>query len=455
MRFPPSVRAQALTDEFHGELRKRTEPILALTALFFSPVFVSHFVIDLLLLPQLWSKLLLWRIIGGVSSAAIAGLARASRFRNLTFEAYILMLMCFGLSMFVILLLIDANAFVGYFSGYQFMILASGFLPFYPLRWAIGCVTALALLAVAAILERAPSLSSDEIAVTSFMLAISVGLALISASSKYALVARSFDNRVRLRSALQQLNNQSRLAALGQLLAGLAHEIANPLNFSMGGVQQLQSALDRIASAPSDRSVNVAERTPALSSEAFARAARAHQLVQDGYQRISTLVANLRAQLDDMPSRLIRTDVCSVLRSTLELMGERFTTQGISVHLSIDQTIEVQAEPGAFAQVFTNLFVNSCLAMPTGGELHVSTGRETEESFIDIRDTGTGIPEEHRDRLFEPFFTTRGPGEGSGLGLYISLRILQRAGGSLEVMPTASGTHFRISIRKSSRSDPP
>jgi signal transduction histidine kinase len=171
--------------------------------------------------------------------------------------------------------------------------------------------------------------------------------------------------------------------------------------------------------------------------------------IEDATQRISTLVAAAKqySQMDRAPHQDV--DVHEGLKSTLTMLSAKL--KGIEVVKEFDRSLpDVPAYPGELNQVWTNLIDNAVSAMrgPTGdgtGTLTVRTAREGDCVAVEICDTGPGVPPELVTKIFEPFFTTKPVGEGTGLGLDISYRIVvQRHGGDLRVVSRPGDTRFRV-----------
>jgi signal transduction histidine kinase len=213
-----------------------------------------------------------------------------------------------------------------------------------------------------------------------------------------------------------------RISALNQLIAGLAHEIGNPLNLSLGGARELQRRLNEPGAAID---------APLL---------RAAELALQGNQRIHRILANLRDYSQAREGAAERSDVAAAIHACLELVRERLGAQKIEVALQLDDSAIV-GSPGELDQVLTNLILNACQAMPDGGKLHIGCGRHGGHAWIRVADTGSGIPEGDRASIFRPFFTT---GHGTGLGLAVSREIVRRNGGTLELAASPVGAAFEI-----------
>ncbi len=171
--------------------------------------------------------------------------------------------------------------------------------------------------------------------------------------------------------------------------------------------------------------------------------------IEDSTDRISALVGAARqySQLDRAPHQEI--DVRDGLKSTLIMLSHKIKERGnVTVVKDFDDSLPpIPAHPAELNQVWTNLIDNAIYAMPDGGTLTVRTAREDGWVLVEICDTGVGIPEEMQQKIFEPFFTTKPVGQGTGLGLDISYRVItQRHGGDLRVKSRPGDTRFQVRL---------
>jgi two-component system NtrC family sensor kinase len=224
-----------------------------------------------------------------------------------------------------------------------------------------------------------------------------------------------------------RLMESDRLAAVGELVAGVAHEVNNPLS-SISAFAQLLLRDGGLSAAQRD-SIEV------IKSETV----RASQVVKD------LLAFARRSEPQREP-----LDLNGVLQRTLRLRGYQLTSNKINVETDLAPELPpVVGDARQLQQVCLNLVTNAIQAMATlgGGTLFVSTRREGTDVVLDMRDTGPGIPDGARAHIFEPFFTTKGEGEGTGLGLSVSYGIVSAHGGQIEVASTSNaGTTFRVTL---------
>ena len=252
------------------------------------------------------------------------------------------------------------------------------------------------------------------------------------------------DTHSKLKSAQTQLVSAEKMVSLGQLTAGIAHEINNPVNFISGNitplkhdVQDLLTVLNAYEQAIDQ--ANLEERFESVEKlreelEIDYVTSEIEELLEgidEGASRTTEIVKGLRtfARLDDGDWK--RFDLHNGLDSTLALLKNRM--DNIDLLKDYGNVPEIEGYPGKLNQVFMNLMNNAIQAMPEGGLIHLITYPYPDEIEIRIRDTGKGIPEEVRNRIFEPFFTTKDVGEGTGLGLSISHGIIQQHGGTIKI----------------------
>ena len=224
-----------------------------------------------------------------------------------------------------------------------------------------------------------------------------------------------------------RLMESDRLAAVGELVAGVAHEVNNPLS-SISAFAQL--LLRDGSLTPVQR-----ESVDVIKAETL----RASQVVKD------LLAFARRSEPQREP-----LDFNGVVGRTLRMRGYQLSSNNVGVELALGADLPpVTGDARQLQQVCLNLITNAiqAMAMVGGGTLVVSTRSEGNKVVLEMRDTGPGIPENAREHIFEPFFTTKKEGEGTGLGLSVSYGIVSAHGGSIELADTsASGTTFRVTL---------
>jgi signal transduction histidine kinase len=220
-----------------------------------------------------------------------------------------------------------------------------------------------------------------------------------------------------------QLAHTEKMAAVGTLAAGVAHEVNNPL---AGVLASIENMVDN----PDDQEMRD----------------RYLRLIADGLKRIERTVANLLNFARPREILLEPTSINHNLRHVVELVGYQLRAHGVEVKIDFDTNpAVVEADHFQMEQLFLNLVLNALDAMRNGGTLYLRTRVRGGKVIAEVRDTGHGIPAEIRDRIFDPFFTTREVGEGTGLGLAVSGSIVAAHGGKIELETTVGrGTTFRV-----------
>jgi len=241
------------------------------------------------------------------------------------------------------------------------------------------------------------------------------------------------DERLRLR-AQEEVMKSERLAMIGRLAAGVAHEINNPLTGVLTFSHLLKEKENLEQQDRDDLDVIIRETT-----------------------RASGIVRGL---LDFARERAVATeplDLNEVVRQTLRLLGNRRAFQQITIEEELAEDLpNVDGDMNQLQQVVLNLSLNACEAMPDGGTLTVRTSVKSGRVLVRVADTGCGIRHEHLSQIFEPFFSTKPVGKGTGLGLSISYGIIQQHGGALEVASEeGAGTTFTITLPASTGQGPP
>jgi signal transduction histidine kinase len=256
---------------------------------------------------------------------------------------------------------------------------------------------------------------------------------------------RNLENRTHeLQEAQLQLIQSEKMAALGQLVAGVAHELNTPMGAIHSNNQSQRKALERL--------IEELDRDEGGELGTSEHAATLHKLrdmnvVNDAAsRRIIEIVSNLRrfARLDESDWK--QADLRNGLDETIALV-EHQTRGRIEIVRSYDDIPLVGCYPGQLNQVFMNLMVNAIQAIEGEGRIEVACFQEASAVVVQVRDNGRGIPEESLSRIFDPGYTTKGVGVGTGLGLSIAYRIASNHGGSLRVKSEVGrGAEFTLAI---------
>jgi len=227
-----------------------------------------------------------------------------------------------------------------------------------------------------------------------------------------------------------QLVHSEKLASLGVLAGGVAHEINNPLMVILGRTELM--LMDE-------------HQTPEVS--------RNLETIRQETERIAQIVQGLLTfARKSRQDKIEPVSVNDVLERTLMLAEHQLTVGNVQVTKELDPELPpIQANPGQLQQVFMNLIINAHHAMSEGGKLAVRSGAvPNARVFVEIEDTGTGIAPEDVGRIFDPFYTTKEEGKGTGLGLSVSRNIVESHGGAIGVQSTVGvGTIFRVVLPES------
>ena len=226
-----------------------------------------------------------------------------------------------------------------------------------------------------------------------------------------------------LKDAQEKLLQSAKLASIGQLAAGVAHEINNPLSVILGFSETIPLM------APLDPAV-----------------AKPLETIQREALRCRRIVQNLLDFASQSRLSLAPVNLNEVIDHTIPLLQYQISMQDIEIIKEYATDLPLlMVDRDQLQQVFVNLILNAVQAMPAGGQLTLRTGLRQGQIAIDIADTGMGIPEENLGHIFDPFFTTKGVGKGTGLGLSVSYGIVERHGGAILVdSQLGLGTTFTI-----------
>ncbi len=223
-----------------------------------------------------------------------------------------------------------------------------------------------------------------------------------------------------------QLIQSEKMAAIGQLAAGIAHELRNPLGIIMNALYDLSEIIDT--------------DNPEVHEDL--------KIAKDEIVRAQDIIKNLLEFSHESRAEMEEVNLNDLLRKTLQLMGKYLQTNNVKVIPAFGKIGTCTANQNALRQVFLNLITNAVQAMPSGGELRIRTQRDVDNRvFLTFQDTGVGIAEEQVHRIFDPFFTTKEPGQGTGLGLSVVHSVLKRYNGNITVRSkVGEGSTFLIEL---------
>ncbi|MGB5346955.1 MAG: ATP-binding protein [Woeseia sp.] len=232
---------------------------------------------------------------------------------------------------------------------------------------------------------------------------------------------------LKLSQANAALVQSEKLAAFGQLGAGIAHEVKNPLAGILGYTQLTLRKLDE--DSPFRKNLNIIETET---------------------RRCTEIISNLLQFARQESSAAEPTDINAVVDAALQIVDHQLGVNNVSIHRELDASLPMfEANANQLQQVIMNFAINAQQAMgPDGGDLYVRTRAAGGDGIvIEVEDNGPGIPEQIRAKIFDPFFTTKPAGQGTGLGLSVTYGIIKDHGGDIRVEPVASGgTRFVVTL---------
>jgi len=219
----------------------------------------------------------------------------------------------------------------------------------------------------------------------------------------------------------RKLRYTERLASVGRLAAGIAHELGAPLNVIDARAEQLLSKPE----------TNLEKREKNL------------KIIRLQTERISKIIRQLLTLARPYNFHLVQIDLNETVADTVEQIAENARQQQVEISFTLSEDLTVSADRDYLQQVLINILMNAIQAMPTGGSLTVTSGNEsrngTDFAFVNISDTGKGISAENLEKIFDPFYTTKDIGQGTGLGLAVSHRIIEEHHGFIEAENNLDG----------------
>lgn len=264
--------------------------------------------------------------------------------------------------------------------------------------------------------------------------------------------------KVQLEHLQAQIVQSAKMASLGQLAAGVAHELNNPVGFVHANLEMLDQYFQDLT-----RLIQFYDEAKNSATDAAKAASIKDEIgfpaiieditsivrdCRDGSDRIRDIVQNLRtfSRLDEADYNL--TNIHEGIDSTVRLISGHFASGNITLVREYGDLPTIQAFSGQLNQVWMNLLVNAAQAIGTGkGEVKIKTSVDDDDIFVEISDSGCGIAVQDLNRIFDPFFTTKPVGEGTGLGLSISFGIVERHGGNITVDTRLGvGTTFKVRL---------
>jgi len=263
----------------------------------------------------------------------------------------------------------------------------------------------------------------------------------------------------KLKQAQSQLVHSEKMASLGQLAAGVAHEINNPIGFIMSNVdtlkdysQSLREYFELSQEYMSKPHESIEQKMIQLDKKQdFEFILKdIHELIgesEGGLKRVKDIVANLKSfsRSDDETTDSFQINDC--VENIVKVVWNELKYH-VTLHKHLNSQLpRVEGHEGQIGQVIMNILVNAAQSIEGEGDIHIHTRKSGDQIIIDIKDNGKGMSTTVQEKIFDPFFTTKGVSEGTGLGLSISYGIIEKHGGSIDVdSKVGQGTCFSIAL---------
>jgi len=260
-----------------------------------------------------------------------------------------------------------------------------------------------------------------------------------------------------LKETQAMLVHSEKMNALGRMVAGIAHEINNPVSFIISNMKHLESsfedfemAFNELAKEQMDREYISAIREKYDLDFLSEDTGDLIQACSNGLDRVKKIVENLRSfsRLDENDQKDVPLKEC--IDSVLNIARTELCNTKIEVTCQFDSNPLIHCNPAELNQVFMNILMNSIYAMPDGGFFRIHVSEKDKFVYLSFSDTGTGLDQAIVDKIFDPFFTTRPVGQGTGLGLFLSRKIIvEKHHGTIEAKTAESGgTIIQICLPK-------
>ena len=230
------------------------------------------------------------------------------------------------------------------------------------------------------------------------------------------------------------------MASLGVLVAGIAHELNNPIGYIKTSSEALMMLLEDMQAALANNS-NSPDTIDELSSDFEKMSGN----INEGAAQAAEIVRGLRIFSRMDKEKTEQHNIHNTLNNVLLMLTKSYSYD-IKIHKEYGDVPPIYCAPGQINQVFMNLINNAMQSIKGTGEIWIRTYLSNDRVIVSVKDNGPGIPKNKQNRIFEPFYTTKEPGEGTGLGLSISLRIIQDHNGSIEFSSDKNETIFTVSL---------
>ncbi|MCD6582221.1 MAG: PAS domain S-box protein [Desulfuromusa sp.] len=261
-----------------------------------------------------------------------------------------------------------------------------------------------------------------------------------------------------LKATQSQMLQREKMASIGQLAAGVAHEINNPIGFVSSNLRSLDKYIKKLTGYLELLEKSLKEQAPESWEEIKLqrKKLKINFLLEDcddlitesldGSERVRKIVQNLKtfSRVDQAEEQLADLNEC--LESTISIVWNELKYKA-QLEKDFAELPDIYCSPQELSQVFTNILVNAAQAIEKEGLVKIRSWLEDETIFISIQDNGSGIDKANLEKIFEPFFTTKSVGEGTGLGMSISYEIVKKHGGDILIdSELGNGTTFTVSL---------
>jgi two-component system NtrC family sensor kinase len=268
-----------------------------------------------------------------------------------------------------------------------------------------------------------------------FAIILSGILAIVLATifTTHLMISRLRESDRRVNGLNAQLVQSDKLAAIGKMAAGVAHEINNPLAVILQKTGWMEDLL---------------ETEDLRKSENLDEFRKSIRKIEEHVERARKVVHNMLGYARRMEPRLEDVDVNDTLKQTISLLENFARINNIAIHTDLAPDLPIVAsDQSQLQQVFLNLVSNAIDAIGRDGAIQISSLRSNGQILVSVRDNGRGIPEEAHKKVFDPFYTTKQNGKGTGLGLWISYNIIEKMGGTITLRSKeGEGTTFTVKL---------
>jgi len=437
----------ALGDAYQVELRETLIPAGCGTlSLAFFGIVTLYIGIDWLAFPKQYSEFLVARVL---TNAVFAWIYLKGRHAWPAFSQSLLFLS--GASMLLFMVYSTGAGDSAYYPAFMILFFGSGLLlPLTERQAATLCGVVLLAYGAYPWLESQPT-DWREYLIRNTFLFFSAALSVTSCYVQTRARLRDLRQRSDLRTAFEdlkraevQLVQAERLAAVGELSAGIAHEINNPVNFVLNASRSLRERFAELRSS-------VVGAEPLRNDQGSALIAEIEELleiIREGAERTGRLASDLRDFGSKGTQGPRAVDAGDCIRSTVALVGPAFSQVNVAISLQLEPYLpRVNCDSSELKQVLLNLLKNAAESLEkSGGLIEVKAWVRDSTVCIAVSDNGPGIPEDLVEDIFEPFFTTKPAGKGTGLGLSICRQILEKWDGKIILSSSAAGSTFWLEL---------